>query len=148
VHEPLVEWIGSDRDSPTSLPGVMRHLSLAWARRGEPNVVLVHYDDLLTDLDGQMRHLAGRLGITVPAQAWPALVSAATFERMRSRTDILPPPPRPPAGVMPDGALFFRRGTSGAAREILSEDELARYDERAARLAPPDLIEWLHRSSG
>ena len=34
-----------------SLPGVMWHLSDAWARRGEPNVVLVHYfNDLSTDL--------------------------------------------------------------------------------------------------
>ncbi len=53
----------SDLDS---LPGVMWHLSDAWARRDEPNVVLVHYDDLSADLDGQMRRLAGRLGISRP----------------------------------------------------------------------------------
>jgi aryl sulfotransferase len=105
-------------------------------------MVLVHYDDLLADLEGQMRYVASELKIAVAEQSWPALVAAATFERMRSRDDIHPPPP---AGVVPDTALFFRRGTSGAAHEILSDDELARYYERAARLAPPDLIEWLHR---
>jgi aryl sulfotransferase len=148
LHEALVEWIGGDDDSPRSLPGVMRHLSIAWARRGDPNVVLVHYDDLLADLEGQMRHVASRLGIAVPHESWPALVAAARFADMKSRTDLLPPPPPGSPGVGPDDAHFFRRGTSGAAREILSDGELARYDERAARLAPPDLLEWLHRRGG
>jgi hypothetical protein len=138
----LIEWIGSDDDSPMSLPDAMRHLSDAWARRSEPNVVLVHYDELLADLEGQMRHLADRLGIAVPEQSWPVLTAAATFERMRDRKDIHPPPP---SGIVPDPALFFRRGSSGAARETLSDDELARYYARAARLLPPDLNEWLHR---
>jgi aryl sulfotransferase len=142
LHEALVEWIGSDDGSPRSLPGAMRHLSDAWARRGEPNVVLVHYDDLLADLDGQMRWLAGRLGMAVPEESWPVLTGAATFKRMRNRKDIHP---SPPPGIVPDAAFFFRRGTSGAGREILSAEEMASYDARAARLAPPDMIEWLHR---
>ncbi len=146
LHEALVEWIASDDDPPRysmSLPGAMRHLSDAWARRGEPNVLLVHYDDLLADLEGQMRRLAGRLGIAVPEQSWPVLAGAATFERMRDRKDILPPPPR----IVADTASFsfFRRGTSGAGREILSDEEMASYYARAARFAPPDMIEWLHR---
>ena len=70
---------------------MMRHLSDAWARRGEPNVLLVHYDDLSADLEGQMRWLAGQLGIAVPQQAWPALVRAATFESMRDSADTLVP---------------------------------------------------------
>jgi aryl sulfotransferase len=53
--------------------------------------------------------------------------------------------PQPPPGIVPDAAFFFRRGTSGAGREILSDDEMARYYARAARLTPPDLFEWLHR---
>jgi hypothetical protein len=144
LHEALIEWISGDDDSAMSLPGAMRHLSDAWARRGEPNVVLVHYDDLLADLEGQMRGLAGRLGIDVAERAWPALTAAATFEGMRNRTDMHPPPP---AGIVPDPAFFFRRGTSGAGREILSEQELATYYARAAHLAPPGLDEWLHRGA-
>jgi hypothetical protein len=142
LHEALVEWIGSDDDSPLSLPGAMRHLSDAWASRSEPNVVLVHYDDLLADLEGQMRWLASRLGIAVPEQSWPALAGAATFKRMKNLKDVHPPPP---SGIVPDPAFFFRRGSSGAGREILSDEELASYHARAAQLGPPDMIEWLHR---
>ena len=145
LHEALVEWIGGDDDSrrySSSLPAVMRHLSEAWTRRADPNVVLVRYDDLLSDLERQMRRLADGLGIAVAEGSWPALVEAATFERMRDRDDVLVPPP---PEVAANNALFFRRGTSGAAREILSDEEMARYHAQVARLAPPELIEWLHR---
>ncbi len=141
----LIEWITADvspRDELDSLPGVMWHLSDAWARREQPNVVLIHYDDLLSDLTGEMRGLADRLGITVADEAWPRLVRAATFAEMRDNASTLAPDP---AGVFKDRSRFFRRGTSGSGREILGEAELARYHARAAQLAPADLLRWLHR---
>src|SRR5262249_24080507 len=69
LPEWLVNWIHRDddpREQLDSLPGVMMHLSDAWARRDQPNIVLVHYDDLSSDLAGEMRRLAGILGIEVP----------------------------------------------------------------------------------
>jgi aryl sulfotransferase len=115
-------------------------MSDAWARRDQPNVLLVHYDNLRADLDGQMRWLAGRFGLAVPEQAWPALVRAATFEAMRDNADQLVPT----AGIFKSNAAFFRRGVSGAGAGILSEPELAGYHARTARLAPPDMLAWLH----
>jgi hypothetical protein len=53
----------------------------------------------------------------------------------------------PTAGIFNSNAAFFRRGTSGAGREILSDEEIAAYHARAARLAPPDLLVWLHSPS-
>ncbi len=147
MHDSLLGWVADAYDPgtyPESLPGVLRHLSDAWARRGAPNVLLVHYDDLCADLEGQMHWLAGRLGIAVPEQAWPALLQAATFERMKGLADRLAPPP--PPGTVSDPTAFFRRGSSGAGREILSDEEMAGYYARAAQLAPPDLLEWLHRA--
>ena len=144
LHDSLVRWIAGDADPrayPESLPAVMRHLSDAWTRRAEPNVLLVHYDDLSADLEGQMRGIAWRLGITIREEAWPVLTQAATFSRMRERADnLIPAAP----GIFRDTASFFYRGTSGAGREILSEDELAAYHARAAQMAPPDMLQWLH----
>jgi hypothetical protein len=147
LHDALLDWI-ADADDPRrnldTLPGVLWHLSDAWARRDEPNVLLVHYDSLLADLEGQMRWLAGRLEIAVPENAWPALTQAATLKRMRdSAQSLIPTPP----GVGKDAASFFRRGTSGAGCEILSDEEMAGYYARAAQLAPPDMLEWLHSPS-
>jgi len=144
LHDALIKWIGDDesgRRDPDSLSSIMWHLSDAWSRRGEPNVLLVRYEDLLADLEGQMRWLAESLGIAVRDEAWPALTQAATFERMRDQADTLV---SVPPGAAVDTAAFFHRGTTGAGREILSDGELADYYERAARLAPPDMLDWLH----
>ncbi|MFI7611143.1 sulfotransferase domain-containing protein [Nonomuraea terrae] len=142
----LLHWMDKDvppLDDMDSLPGVMRHLSDAWERRlRQPNVVLVHYDDLLTDLAGEMRELARALNISVPENIWPTLVKAATFDTMKSRADSLAPNT---GDVLKDAAAFFHRGASAAGRVLLNDDELARYQERTRRLAPPDLLEWLHR---
>jgi aryl sulfotransferase len=144
LHDAVLSWIADDEDArrdPDSLSSVMWHLSDAWARRGEPNVLLVRYEDLLADLEGQMRWLAGRLGIAVPEPAWPALIQAASFENMRDSADNLV---EVPPGVSLDKSSFFHRGTSGAGGEILTDEELARYYARAAELAPADMLDWLH----
>jgi hypothetical protein len=47
-----------------------------------------------------------------------------------------------------DPAAFFRHGTSGDGSALLTPDELARYHERVATLAPADLVAWLHRDGG
>lgn len=143
LHDWLLSWIADDddpREHLDSLPGIMWHLSDAWSRRSEPNVLLVHYDDLLADLERQMRLLAGQLGIAIPAEAWPALVRAATFESMKGNANKLVPT----AGIFKSNAAFFRRGRPGAGREILSDEEIATYYARAAQLAPPDMLTWLH----
>ena len=144
VREWLLAWIDEDvdpREQLDSLPGVMWHLSDAWARRREPNVRLVHYDALSEDLEREMRRLAAGLGIDVPDETWPSLVRAATFDRMRDNAEIALPAP---AGILKDGRAFFRSGVSGAGRELLTDDELAHYHDRAEALAPADLLTWLH----
>lgn len=147
----LLRWV--DSDSPPeaeldSLPGVMWHVTDAWARRADPGlhgpaVLLKHYDELRADLEFQMRRLAGQLGISIPERLWPSLVSAATFEGMRAQAAKQVPDP---AGVLKDPAAFFRRGRSGAASEILTEGEIAHYYQRAAQLAPQDVLDWLHQN--
>jgi hypothetical protein len=143
IEEWLRSWIefdGSPDDHLDSLPGVMMHLGDAWERRDAANVTLVHYDDLVDDLDGSMRSLADTLAIEIDEQEWPSLVEAATFESMRADADRLAPPPD---GVLKDRSAFFRRGRPGAAAEILDDADIARYRVRAVELSPPGLFDWL-----
>jgi hypothetical protein len=145
LHDRVMRWIDRDAsplDDMDSLPGVLWHVSDAWSRRDQPNIVLVHYADLQHDLAAEMRRLAQILGIEVPEARWPTLVEAASFASMRSRASALAPNP---SGVLKDTTAFFRRGTSGAGREILSDEELAHYEQRVSTMAPPDVLSWLNR---
>ena len=137
----FVDWQGDARRWLDTLPGAMLHLSDAWARRHDSNVVLVHYDDLVADLDGSMRRLAGLLGCAVDEGRWPALVQAATFASMRADAGA----PDAGLGVLKDPAAFFRRGRSGEGRAVLSASEMAHYRARVAGMAPADLLAWLQR---
>jgi aryl sulfotransferase len=142
VVEALRRWIDRDiapAESLDSLPGVMWHLSDAWHRRQRPNILLVHYADLAADLAGEMRRLAERLELEPPTDD---LVRAAGFAEMRARANDLAPDP---AGILVDRDAFFRRGSSGAGRELLTDAEYAHYEQRVATMAPPDLLHWLHR---
>lgn len=145
LHDWLVSWTTTEtspQEQMDSLVGVLHHARDAWARRHGPNVYLVHYADLLDDLDGEMRRLAERLDLAVQDEQWPALVDAATFARMRERADQVTPNA---LGVLKDNRAFFRSGRSGAGREVLSAGELARYEARVAAAVPADLAAWLHR---
>jgi len=145
LHDWLASWTRAEstpQEQMDSLVGVLHHVTDAWRRQGRQDVVLVHYADLLADLEGEMRRIADRLGVRVPDPAWPALVEAATFESMRSRPDDLVPDAM---GVLKDRSRFFRSGTSGSGRAVLSADELREYEERVAGLAPPEVVAWLHR---
>jgi aryl sulfotransferase len=138
----FVDWNPEPRQALDSLPGLMLHLSDAWERQAEADVVLIHYDDLIEDLDGSMRRLARLLGLPEDEARWPALVHAATFDVMRSHAEAVVPDAM---GVLKDPQAFFRRGASGEGQSLLDDDELARYHERVAALAPADLVAWLDR---
>jgi aryl sulfotransferase len=137
----------------TALPGrdsyfdrLLKSLSCAWERRTEPNVVLVHYEDLSADLPGEMRRLAGCFDITVPEDKWPSLIQAATFKQMQAAANQLQPMQNVPArNVSKEHTAFFRRGSSGEGRALLTGAEAGRYYARAAQVAPQDLLGWLHR---
>jgi len=67
-------WVreGAPATSGTSsLLVTLTHVQSFWDVRDTANVML-HSADLKTDLEEQMRDLAGRLGIDVPEEKWPA----------------------------------------------------------------------------
>jgi len=141
-------WVLDDTpptDVHTSLAEMLDHVQSFWDVRDSDNTIVVHYHDLVTDLDSQMRLLADRLGIDVPVQRWPSLVTAASFDAMRSRP--LMTIPEADTGAWLDNGAFFKKGRSGAWHEILdNEHDLRRYDDRVGELASPELSAWIHRS--
>lgn len=145
-----IDEMGMGKSGQESLFGrILKSLSCAWERRAEPNVVLVHYEDLSSDLPGEMRRLARRLDIKVPEDIWPSLIQAATFKHMRAAADELQPLKYAEARDASKGhAAFFRQGSSGDGRALLTDAEAALYYTHASQVAPQELLAWLHRDSG
>jgi aryl sulfotransferase len=126
----------------TTLASVLHHLDTGWQRRHEPNVALVHYADLQTDLAGELLRLAHVLGIPCAPQRARELAAEASLERMRERgADVAP---SASLGFWKDARAFFRSGASGEWRERLSTADLAAYEARVSALVDPDLAAWAH----
>jgi aryl sulfotransferase len=114
-----------------------------WQMRNRTNVLLVHYNDLLCDLDAEMRRVARFIDVEVDESVWSHLVGAARFQAMCDAGESL----MPHAGTLfPEGARrFFFKGTNGRWRGILTDEDLALYQAKARMKFPAALASWLER---
>jgi aryl sulfotransferase len=132
VHEFFDWWL----DSPT----FFHHLASFWPHRDEANVLFAHYDDLQADLAGEMQRVADFLGIDFDPEARPDLVERCTFAGMKGRADEIGEFESRWVG----GAdTFLYKGTNGRWRDVLTPDELDRFEQRQREVLPPDALRWL-----
>lgn len=140
-----LDWIagkpwGATRCPLSPLPFFEFEMSF-WSERGRANLLLVHFNDLLSDLRGEMQRIASFLDIEIASGLWPALVEAGKFEAMRRDGDTLMPEAQ---RAWQDGArTFLHKGVNGRWRDLLSEADIALYEARAAAELSPDCAEWL-----
>lgn len=111
-----------------------------WAVRAQPNVLMLHYNDLKADLDGEMRRIAAFIGVETPAALWPELVEAAGFAAMHRDGDAL-------LGMAAQswkggGKTFMNKGTNDRWRSVLTDADLADYDAAASAGMSPTLRAW------
>jgi len=128
-------------DSWIADPDSFFHLvATYWERRRQPNLLLVHYNDLKADLSAEMHRIAEFLGIDVPKALWDDVVDRCTFESMRTHSDKVGP-----FDLMFEGGAdgFLFKGTNGRWRDVLTDDELTRYHAQARALLPADAVAWL-----
>jgi len=121
--------------------GHIQHVGTFWSWRQRPNVLLLHYNDLKSDLSGEMRRLARYLDIDVPEAAWPAAVERCTFESMRNQEQEISAFEAFEGGIK--GFIF--KGTNGRWREVLTAAELEGYARRVSQLLPAGADAWMEQ---
>jgi len=115
-----------------------------WPYRKLPNILMVHFTDLLNDLDGEMRRVAKFVGIEAPEKKWPELVNAATFESMKKDLKTLQPKFDK---MFKGGGDAFMDKVDGIWKDILTtEEDHAIYEARAGQL-DPELRRWIEKGS-
>jgi aryl sulfotransferase len=131
IHEFFAWWLEN--------PMWFEHVASFWAHRGETNVLFVHYNDMLADLDAQMRRIAAFLNIDANTTHWPALVERCTFAAMKERAEELADFE---ASFVGGSDTFLYRGTNARWVDTLTAEELEAFDRRAGELLPPEAIAW------
>ena len=133
VHEYFWWWLN---DSPIIW---FDHVHSFWQHRDEANVLFVHYGDMQSDLDAQMRRVSGFLGIAIDEHRWPELVERCTFAAMKRRSDEIADFE---ARFVGGADTFLYKGTNGRWREVLTAEEVAAFDRRVRERLPPEAITW------
>ena len=121
------------------------HAKTFWDFRHLPNLHFFHYSDLKADLSGQMRRIAELLNIEVDEALWPQLIEAAGFDSMKRNADLLAP--EVDNAAWHSNSQFFHKGTSGQWTTVLSEENLALYDQIKVERMGAELTEWMEQGS-
>ncbi len=147
IHAFWRTWITRGRFSWESegypVQGTLHHIQTWWDYRHLPNILFVHYSDLKADLAGEIRRIADFLAIPLAEAMLPSITQAVSLDTMREReerTNL-----RMKEAWKNGAKTFFFKGTNGRWKDVLSAEELALYEEKAAQVLTPDCRTWLEQ---
>ena len=112
-----------------------------WAIRTLPNVMMLHFNTMKSDLPGSIRRIATFLEIPIDESKFPVIVEHCTFDYMKAHAA----QSAPLGGSLWEGGAesFINKGTNGRWRDLLSEEDVAAYEARALKELGPDCAHWL-----
>jgi aryl sulfotransferase len=111
-----------------------------WDAREQPNIMLLHYNNLKADFEGEARRVAEFLEIDVAEEVWPAIIKHCQIDYMREQAKSLN---ELDAIFEGGGAKFINKGTNGRWKDVLSQDEIDRCDDIAVAELGEECAHWL-----
>lgn len=112
-----------------------------WRERRRPNLLLVHFADLKADLAGEMARISAFLDIDTPSAKLAELASAAQFDSMKAQGDGLLP--GLPFVFQGGHQSFLNKGSNGRWKDVLTDDDLERFDRMSASRFTPSARAWI-----
>jgi aryl sulfotransferase len=116
------------------------HIQSWWDVRHLPNLLTLHYADMIVDLPAAVRRIAAFLAIPIDAALFPKILSHCSIEHMRKVAQDDPSLNQ----VFREGSkTFINQGTNGRWRDVLTAAEIEKADGISARELTPDCAYWL-----
>ena len=112
-----------------------------WSVRDLPNVNLLHFSKLKSDMPGEIRRLAEFLDIPINEDKWDEILLHCSFDYMKANSSKTVPL----GGAFWEGGskTFINKGTNGRWRDLLSADDVAAYENLATDKLGADCARWL-----
>merc|ERR1719453_2107839 len=97
-----------------------------WAAKDEPNVLLLHYNDLKQDLTGGIKQIADFVGVKLNDKEFSAVEEKCGFAWMKEHNDKFSykvwNSPQQPLEVMVGGSIIHK-GVSGRGKGFIDDNE-------------------------
>lgn len=138
IRQYFHDWL--DKDGYPIWP-YWSHIRSWWEIRDLPNLLLLHFSNLKSDLEGEMRSIARFLDIEADSALWPVLVEHCTFDYMKEHASTVVGPLE--ALFKGGGKTFINKGTNGRWRDVLTATDIQKYENAANENLSPDCASWL-----
>ncbi len=114
-----------------------------WAIKDLPNVCFVHFANLKKDMPAEIRRIAGFIETPIDESKWESILLHCGFDYMKANAT----KSVPLGGAFWDGGAqtFIHKGTNGRWRDILQNEDILKYENRAAKELDKECAQWLAR---
>ncbi|HEY2444959.1 MAG TPA: sulfotransferase domain-containing protein [Rhizomicrobium sp.] len=138
IREYFLNWLA--RDGHPFWP-FWENVSSWWAIRHLPNVRLVHFANLKADMEREIREIAAFLEIDDSRLNWPGILDHCGFDYMKEHAELSVPL----GGALWEGGAqtFMHKGTNGRWRDVLTAEDIRRYEEMAREKLGESCARWL-----
>ncbi|MFT4842136.1 MAG: aryl sulfotransferase [Planctomycetota bacterium] len=138
VREYFLEWLEKDGFPFWSF---WENLRSWWGIRDRDNVKLLHFADLKADMPGEIRGIAEFLDVPIKDEHFERVLLHCSFDYMKKNAT----KSTPLGGAVWDkGAeVFINKGTNGRWKDLLTEEDNRRYEERAVAELGHECANWL-----
>lgn len=145
IHEMFQAWIGKSwfdwESSGFPYWSHLHHAQTWWDYRDLPNILLVHFADLLENPEQQIRRIAKHLDIAIDETLLPGILQRISFNGMKENFGAIMPEAKE---LFREGAkTFMNKGTNGRWQGVLTEAELDQCRKAVERELTPDCAKWL-----
>ncbi|WP_276391999.1 sulfotransferase domain-containing protein [Eudoraea chungangensis] len=132
------EWLDKDGFPFWSL---WDNISSWWNIKDLPNVKLIHFNNLKKDMPGQIKEIADFLEIPIDESKWEQILEHCSFGYMKSNAALS----APLGGAFWEGGAktFINKGTNGRWRDVLTTEEIRKYDSLAEQKLSAECARWL-----
>lgn len=141
-REFFLAFLGDDSRPDRRTSTFWDNLRSWWEARHTPNLLLVNYCDLKTDMEAEIRRIALFLDIDVSSDTWPQILQHCSFEYMKANASRMSPAE---AEILWEqgGETFINKGVNGRWIDLLTAEDIERYDRAAKRELGEDGAAWL-----
>jgi aryl sulfotransferase len=143
-REFYLQWIDeaeADEPRPFSEMSFFDFEMTYWRERHRPNLLMVHYNDLKADLEGEIGRISAFLEIDTPPARLAEIANAAQFDNMKAQgVDLLPTVQQMFQG---GSQRFLNKGTNGRWKDVLTGEDLSRFETLARTRWPDAARAWI-----
>ena len=113
-----------------------------WEIRNLPNVYMLHFANLKSDMPGEIKKIAEFLEIEIDPDKWDDILKHCSFEYMKEHAT----QSVPLGGAFWDGGskTFINKGVNGRWKDVLSQEDSSKYEEMAVEKFGEDCARWIN----